>query len=92
MESIAERIVSLVLLKVGMDGPRRVTIGSTRKSGDHSYRDFTVDGHPPTACLEEVADAMAAWFIEHARSTVNYSGASWVIGSEEYAPREIPIL
>jgi hypothetical protein len=74
MESVTERIVTLILMKVGMEGPRRVIIGRTRRSGNHSYRDVSVEGNAPVACLEDIANALEAWLIERAGSKVEYSG------------------
>jgi hypothetical protein len=61
-----QRILELVLLQVGMEGPRSVRIGPVIASGAHLYRHVTVDGHRPLMCKKVVADLLQHWMEEHA--------------------------
>ncbi len=72
MDVPTERLIELILGKVGFESPKRVTLKPARLSGHRVYRDVVVEGRAPLTCTEEMAAHIEFWMRgslgEHYRS------------------------
>jgi len=87
MDEPTGRLIELILFKVGLEGPKQVTLKPARVSGHRAYRDVVVEGHAPLACTEEMAARIEFWirgsFGEHYRSgNLVFRLGPWSMDSE----------
>ena len=80
MNEVEERILQLILSRIGFERPGTVTVHPPNHRGHRIYRDVEVTGHPPLVCTEHVAGIVSAWLTRHTGTIVEFCGHRLRIG------------